>query len=81
MKPITPQQIVHLRLLSALPVRTHYAPEYVPQGGNVHYVTPMQATERWKRIKAMKKEGKTPREIADAEGCSIVTVYTHLRTR
>ena len=81
MKLITPQQIVHLRLLSALPVRTHYRPPQEDTFRAPYYRTPMQATERSKRIKAMEKEGKTPREIADAEGCSIVTVYTHLRTR
>ena len=81
MKPITQQQLVHLRLLSALPVRTHYRPQQTETVPNVYYRTPMQANERSKRIKAMEKDGKTPREIADAEDCSIVTVYKHLRTR
>lgn len=81
MKPITPQQVVHLRLLSSLPVRTHHRPPDLKPGGCPHYMTPTEATERKKRIKAMKKEGKTPKEIAAAEGVSKQTVYNHLRRR
>jgi DNA invertase Pin-like site-specific DNA recombinase len=81
MKPITPQQIVHLRLSSTLPVRTHYRPADAVPGGNVHYMTPIEATERKKRIRAMKRQGITTNEIARIEGVSKQTVYNHLRRR
>jgi DNA-binding CsgD family transcriptional regulator len=81
MKPITPQQIVHLRLLSSLPVRTHHRPEEPQPSGNVHYLTSHEYTERKKRIRALKKEGKTPKEIAAIEGVSVQTAYNHLRLK
>ena len=81
MKPITPQQIVHLRLLSALPVRTHHRPADKEPSRSPHYMTPTEATQRKRRIKAMRKEGKTPKEIAAIEKISKQTVYNHLRIR
>lgn len=80
MKPITPQQIVHQRLLSTLPVRTHVK-TYKAPGGNAHYVTPVASVKRKKRIRALAKEGKSPKEIARMENCTIMTVYNHLRKR
>jgi DNA-binding NarL/FixJ family response regulator len=81
MKPITQQQIVHLRLLTSLPVRTHHRPEEPQPGGNVHYLTSHEYNERKKRIRALKKEGKTPKEIAVIEKVSTQTIYNHLRAR
>jgi hypothetical protein len=80
MKPTTPQQAAHLRLSSALPVRTHRRPESHYRA-NVHFMAPIKYVERKKRIRALRHEGKTPREIARIEDVSICTVYNHLRNR
>jgi hypothetical protein len=80
MKPITQQQIVHLRLLSTLPVRTHCRPP-PKDGGSPHLFTPVRSVILKNRIRKLKAEGRTPREIASIVGKTTQTVYNHLRTQ
>jgi hypothetical protein len=77
---MNPVREAHLRLLSTLPVRTHYKP-YKETRENAHFMTPVRCMERKKRIRELKANGKAPKEIARLEGCSIMTVYNHLRIR
>jgi DNA-binding NarL/FixJ family response regulator len=81
MKPTTQQQLVHLRLLSKLPVRTHYC-RGVQDSGNIHFVKrsqPTEVAERKKRIRELWAQGKKAPEIARIMNCTRMTVHNHLR--
>jgi hypothetical protein len=77
---MSPQQAAHLRMLSTLPVRTHVRPERAYHT-SVHFMTPVKTVVLKAAIRKLKAEGKGPREIARIRGCSIQTVYNHLRKR
>jgi hypothetical protein len=81
MKPITPQQVAHLRLLSALPVRTHQRVEKPLVRINVSYMTPEGSAKLKAWIRELSAQGKKTKEIMAICGCSDVTVYNHLRKR
>jgi hypothetical protein len=79
MRVVTKQQQVHLRLMSTLPVRTHYQPQ--KEGGHVHFMPPEKTMALKRAIKKLKDAGKTTREMVGILGCSKQTVYNHLRRR
>jgi hypothetical protein len=75
------QKRAHERLLSILPLRTHHTKDE-PTDADRHRVRLDNQVRQIKRqVMELQAQGVKPKHIATQIGCSIQTVYNHLRRR